>query len=109
MVLGSYNNRIHNFELAMVSLVLLYILFLSAKRFPILKIKNVKRVSPKIIIKWLKERKRSKRYKIWTPIRDKNRSWKCANSNATHFYFILQNNIVCSLSKIPQSMMVKVV
>ncbi len=40
-LLGSYNNRIHNFELAMVSLVILYILLLSAKCFPILNIKNV--------------------------------------------------------------------
>jgi len=32
--LGSYNNRIHNFELAMISLVILYILLLSEKCFP---------------------------------------------------------------------------
>ena len=60
-MLGSYNNRIHDFELAMVSLVILYILFLSAKCFPILKIKNVKRVSRKRIIEGRKERKRSKK------------------------------------------------
>ena len=30
-----------------------------------------------------------------------------ANSNATTFYFTLQNKIVCSLSKMPQSMKVK--
>ena len=30
-----------------------------------------------------------------------------ANSNATTFYFTLQNKIVCSLSKMPQSMMIK--
>ena len=60
-LLGSYNNRIHNFELAMVSLVILYIHFLSTKSFPILKLKNLKRVCPKIKIKGQKERKRSKK------------------------------------------------
>ena len=29
------------------------------------------------------------------------------NSNATNFYFTLQNNILCSLLKMPQSMKVK--
>jgi len=40
----------------MISLVILYILLLSTKCFPILKIKNVKRVSPKRKIKGLKEK-----------------------------------------------------
>ena len=30
-----------------------------------------------------------------------------ANSNATTFYFTLKNKIVCSLSKMPQSMIIK--
>ena len=30
-----------------------------------------------------------------------------SNSNATNFYFTLQNKIVCNLSKMPQSMKVK--
>ena len=41
-VLGSYNNRIHNFELAMVSLVILYILLLFAKKNSHIKIKIFK-------------------------------------------------------------------
>jgi len=53
--LGSYNNRDHKFELTMLSLVILYILLLFCKCFPILK--NVKRVCPKRIIKGKKETK----------------------------------------------------
>ena len=41
-LLGSYNNRIYNFELAMVSLVILYIILLSAKLFSIIKNKKCK-------------------------------------------------------------------
>ena len=36
-LLGSYNNRDHNFELTMLSLVILYIPFLSTNFFPYLK------------------------------------------------------------------------
>jgi len=55
ILLGSYNNRDHNFELTMLSLVILYIPFLFCKYFPMLN--NVKRVCPKRIIKGQKETK----------------------------------------------------
>lgn len=48
-MLRSYNNKDHNFELNMLSLVILYISLLFCKCFPILK--NVKRACPKNIIK----------------------------------------------------------
>jgi len=52
-VLGSYNNRDHNFELTMLSLVILYITLLCLQMFSILK--NERRVCPKRIIKGPKE------------------------------------------------------
>ena len=42
-----------------------------------------------------------------TKKRDKIDPESDANSNSTTFYFTLQNNIVFSLSKMPQSMIVK--
>ena len=51
------------------------------------KLKNVKRVCPKIINKGKKEQKGQKRWKIWTPRKEK-RPWKWESQNATTIYFL---------------------
>jgi len=58
----------------MVSIIILYIIFLFEKCFPILKLKNVKTVCPKRIIKGQKKKKDQKSKTYEPHKRDKNRS-----------------------------------
>ena len=74
----------------------MYILCFQQKKFPILKIKNVKRV------KFVKEKSKDWKKKIKKNIRNEPQQKNeikidhksDANSNATTFYFTLQNNSV---------------
>ena len=106
MLLGYYNNRDHNFELTMLSLVIFYIPFLCLKMFSILK--DEKRVFPTIIIKGPKGRKIKKDIKYEPHKKKQIEILKVfhVQMRLIFVYFSSANKIVCILSKMPQFMMI---
>ena len=94
-LLGSYNNRVHNFLIDFDSLVNMYIPCFPQVFFPYFE--NNKKwkegKSPKRKIKGLRKEK-IKKNKKWTPKEkiDKNKTWKWASQNATTINFYYKDN-----------------